>query len=65
MTGVAKPCKTHWLMGTGPGLACQESVVPVFGQVWNRTEPFSRSEPGPLADYPVPLLTLASTLVLS
>jgi len=30
----------------------------VFGLGWNRTEPFLRSEPGPLAGHPHPLLTL-------
>jgi len=33
----------------------------VFGRFWNRTEPFIRSKPGPLAGYPDPLLTLPQT----
>jgi len=40
------------------GLACQEAPGRVFGRVWNRTEPFFRFKPGPLAGYPDPLLTL-------
>jgi hypothetical protein len=46
-------------MGTGPGLACQVSADRVFGRFWNRTDLFLRSQPGPLAGYPDPLLTLA------
>jgi len=57
-TGLAKPSQTRGLMGTGPGLARQESAGRVFGQVWNRTDPFLRPKPGPLAGYPDPLLTL-------
>ena len=58
-TGLAKPGETRGLTGTGPGLARQESAGRVFGWFWNRTDPFSRSKPGPLAGYPDPLLTLA------
>jgi len=58
-TGLAKPGETHGLTGTGPGLACQESAGRVFGRFWNRTDPFLRSKPGPLAGYPDPLLTLS------
>jgi len=57
-TGLAKPSKTRGLTGTGPGLASQDAGGRVFGRFWNRTEPFFRSEPGPLAGYPDPLLTL-------
>jgi len=57
-TGLAKPVETRGLTGTGPGLARQESPGRVFGSVWNRTDPFLRSKPGPLAGYPDPLLTL-------
>jgi len=35
-----------WVSGSG------------FGRFWNRTDPSLRSKPGPLADYPDPLLTL-------
>jgi len=45
----------------GPGLARQDAAGRVFGRFWNRTEPFFRSEPGPLAGYPDPLLTLVQT----
>ena len=45
-------------MGTGPGLARQESAGRVFGRFWNRTDPFLRSKPGTLAGYPDPSLTL-------
>jgi len=58
-TGLAKPGETRGLTGTGPGLARQESAGRVFGRFWNRTDPFLRSKPGPLAGYPDPLLTLA------
>jgi len=57
-TGLAKPGETCGLTGTGPGLARQESAGRVFGRFWNRTDPFLRSKPGPLAGYPDPLLTL-------
>ena len=56
--GLAKPGETRGLTGTGPGLARQESAGRVFGRFWNRTDPFLRSKPGPLAGYPDPLLTL-------
>jgi len=56
--GLAKPGETCGLMGTGPGLARQESVGWVSGQVWIRTDLFLRSKPGPLAGYLDPLLTL-------
>jgi len=59
--GLAKPSETHRLMGMGPGLACQESAGRVFGRVRNRTDPFLRSKPGPLAGYPDPLLTLCQS----
>ena len=57
-TGLAKPGETRGLTGTGPGLARQESAGLVLGRFWNRTDPFLRSKPGPLAGYPDPLLTL-------
>jgi len=50
------------LTGSGPGLACQDTAGRVFGRFWNRTEPFFRPEPGPLAGYPDPLLTLCKPL---
>ena len=56
--GLAKPGETRGLTGTGPGLARQDSAGRVFGRFWNRTDPFLRSKPGPLAGYPDPLLTL-------
>jgi hypothetical protein len=46
----------------GPGLARQESVGQVFGWVRNRTDPFLRFKPRPLARYPDPLLTLGVSL---
>jgi len=46
-------------MGKGMGVARQEAPRRVFGRIWNRTKPFHRSKPGPLAGYPDPLLTLA------
>jgi len=57
-TGLAKPGKTRGFMGTSPGLDSQDAVGRVFGQFWNRTEPFLPSEPRPLAGYPDPLPTL-------
>jgi len=61
-TGLAKPGESCGLMGTGPGLARQESAGWVFGQFWIRTNPFLRSKPGPLVGYPDPLLTIARTI---
>jgi len=58
-TGLAQPGETRGLTGTGLGSARQESAGLVFGRFWNRTDPFLRSKPGPLAGYPDPLLTLA------
>ena len=60
-TGLAKPGETRGLKGTGPGLARQESAGRVSGGFWNRTDPFLRSKPGPLAGYPDPVLTLDGT----
>jgi len=57
-TGLAKSGKTHGLTGTGLGLACPKAAGRVFGWVWNQTEPFLRSKPGPLAGSPDPLLRL-------
>ena len=62
-TGLAKPGETCGLTGTGPGLARQESAGRVFGRFWNRTDPFLRSKPSPLAGYPDPLLTLDIPIV--
>jgi hypothetical protein len=57
-TGLANPGETRGLTGMCPGLARQESAGRVFGRFWNRTHPFLRSKPGPLAGYPDLLLTL-------
>jgi len=46
------------LTGTGPDLAREESAGRVYGVLWNRTDPFLRSQPGPLAGYPDPLQLL-------
>ena len=35
LTGPAKPGKTCGLMGTGPGLARQDSVGQISGRFWN------------------------------
>jgi len=59
-TGLAKPGETRGLTGKGPGLARQESAGRVFDRVWNRTDPFLRSKPGPLVGYADPLLTLCA-----
>jgi hypothetical protein len=56
-TGLAKPGETRGLTGTGPGLARQESAGRVFELVWNRTDIYLKSNMGPLAGYPDPLLT--------
>jgi len=60
-TGPAKPGKIHGLTGTRPGLAHQDSVGRVSVQFWDRTDPFLRAKPGPLAGYPDPLLTLVAS----
>jgi hypothetical protein len=62
-TGLGKPSKTRGLTGTGPGLARQDAADWVFGWFWNRTDPFFLSEPGQLAGYPDPLLTLIISVV--
>jgi hypothetical protein len=60
--GLAKPGKSCGLMGKGPGLAPQAVEGRVFGRVWNRAVPFSRSKPGLLGGYPHLLLKLALKL---
>jgi hypothetical protein len=60
-TALAKLGKIRGLMGTGPGLARQESARQIFGQVWNRIDLFLRSKPGLLAGYLNPLLTLIAS----
>jgi hypothetical protein len=42
----------------GPGLARQEAAGRILEWFWNPTEQFFQSEPGQLAGYPDPLLTL-------
>ena len=54
----AKPSTTCGLTGMGAGFPCQETAGWVSGQVWNQTDPFLWSKPGPLAGYPDPLVTL-------
>jgi hypothetical protein len=49
-TGLAKPVETRVLMGTCMGLARHESAGRVIGQVWNRTDPFLLSKPGPVTN---------------
>jgi hypothetical protein len=58
LTGLAKPGNTGQLMGTGLGLARHELAGRVVGQVWNQSDPFVRSKPGPLVGFLDPLLTL-------
>jgi len=60
-TGLAKPGETRRLTGTALGVAWLLSLVKGFGRVWNLTDPFLRSKPGPLEGYLDPLLTLIST----
>jgi hypothetical protein len=57
-TGLAKPGETRGVMGTGLGLARQESAGRDFGRFWNQNDLLSRSKPGPLAGSTDPLLTL-------
>ena len=59
LTGLPKPGETCGLMDTDPGLAWHDSVCWFFRRVWNLTDTFLRSKPGPLAGYPDSLLTLA------
>jgi hypothetical protein len=56
--GLGKPIGTRGLLGTGPGLASQQSAGRALRWVWNRPDPFLRSKPGLQAGYPDPLLTL-------
>jgi hypothetical protein len=62
-TGLAKPGKTRGFPGTGLGLARQDPAGGVFGWFWSRTELCLRSEPGQLAGYPDPLLTLLTSSI--
>ena len=57
-TGLANCGKTRGLMGTGPGLARQDSAGRVFRCVCNRTDSLLRGKHGSLAGYPDPLPTL-------
>jgi hypothetical protein len=59
-TGPTKPVETRVLLGLGPGLARQVSEGGVFGRVWNRTDLFWWSKPGPQEGYPDLLLTLGT-----
>jgi hypothetical protein len=59
LKGLAKPGKTCVFTGTGMDLARQEAMGWVVRQLWNLTERFIQSNPGPLVGYPDPLLTLA------
>jgi hypothetical protein len=61
-TGVSHPGKTPGLTGTGTGLANQEVLGRVFGQVWNGTELFFLSKLGLLVGYQDPLLTLSNSM---
>jgi hypothetical protein len=56
--GEPKPGETHGLTGIGTDLARQEPTGRGFGLVWNRADPFLRSNPRPPAGYPDALLTL-------
>jgi len=64
-TGLATPGETRGLMGTGLGLACQESAGRDFGRVMNPTNLFLWSCPGLLAGYPDPLLSLVANMLKS
>jgi len=48
--GLAKPGETRGLMGMGPGLAHNELPGRVVGRVWNQTDRFLQSKPGPVVD---------------
>jgi len=60
-TDLAKPGETRRFIGMGVGLARQELEGRVSGRIWNRSDPFFWSKPGPLAGYPDLLLTLPAT----
>jgi len=49
LTGLAKPGKSHGLTGTRLGLAGQKAGGQVSGVVWDRSDPFLGSKPGPIA----------------
>jgi hypothetical protein len=57
-TGQAKRGNTRRIKGTGPALTRQEEPGRVFGWVWNCTDQFLQSKPGPLVGYLDPLLIL-------
>jgi hypothetical protein len=63
MPGLAKPGKTRGLMGTGTGLAQQETAGQVFGRCGNRTAPFIWSKPGPLPGCPDPLQSVPTAMI--
>jgi len=48
------------LTGPGPSLDLHKQVGAVFGLDWNQTTPFCQFEPGPMAGYTDPLLSLLS-----
>jgi len=52
------PAKKPWVYVWSGYQPCHDREVWFFGWVWIWTEPCSRSQPGPLAGYPDPLLTL-------
>jgi len=58
LMGLVKPSKSWGFTCKGPGLARREAARQIIGRVQNRTNPFLQSEPGLLARYPDPLLTL-------
>jgi len=58
LCSMINPAKKPWVYVRSGYQTRQDSAVRFFGRVRNRTEPFFRSKPGPLAGYPDPLLTL-------
>jgi hypothetical protein len=57
-TGQATPGKAYNLVGTGLVMARKEMAGWIFGPVWNPTDLFLRSKPGPLEGYQNLLLTI-------
>jgi len=60
LTGLANPCNTGGLTGTGAGLALPEAEGRFLGRFSNGTKSFSWFKPGPLLGYPNLLPTLGS-----
>ena len=56
LISLAQPSRTRGLTATEVGLACKQSAGQAIGGIWNWSNLCLRSKPGPLEDYPDPVL---------